>query len=368
MHGTVSESRFRGYVREIRGLAAHAVASGGLGVTEVDVAREHLDGRAGRELRSAVALHELRRLGAFFTGDRLASLVVDRAQHSANWRVVVDPSCGCGDLLLAAARRLPVEEDLEGTLLRWGAVLHGTDLVAEFVDVARQRLLLLALLRGAKPPPSGKIDLAAALPGLRVADGRAVIDDLRADLVLLNPPYGRVIAPPDCAFASGLTTEAALWAADLSESLPDGVELVAVLPDVLRSGSRYVNWRARLAERLSIDEVVTAGQFDALTDVDVFVLRATKRPDGRLTWPRQEAVGPRLGEWCSVMVGAVVDKRDAHEGPWVPYVTTRELPNRGDFRAIRRRRFAKRLFKPPFVVVRRTSRPTISSNASARSS
>ena len=351
-------SGFRRYVRELRAVTEHAVRSGGLPLSAVDAVTQHLDGRVSRELRSAVRVEDLRSLGAFFTGEPLASRMLGHAPAPSGWEIVLDPACGSGDLLVAAARRLPVLDGLVPTLRRWGEVLHGTDRVPEFVEVARQRLALLALRRGARPPHDGQLDLAALLPGLRVDDGLRGPQIEDADVLVLNPPYGQVSAPADCGFASGLTSRAALWVDALATRLKDKSCLIALLPDVLRSGSRYARWRLATAARLDVCSIQPIGQFDALTDVDVFILKAHRRT-GRTphSWP-EPAGGSRLGATCTVMVGPVVDRRDPKTGPWVPYITTRDLPQFGFHRPLRKRRYGKRVFAPPFVVIRRTSRPT----------
>jgi hypothetical protein len=118
----------------------------------------HLDREAGRRLRGTIRVEELRELGAFFTGeslaDRLMSLVPQDRRRYVDW------ACGCGDLLLAASKRLPVETSLEATLTRWNRQLFGIDVVPAFVRATRARLVLAAMSRGAVPdddlsdPPS----------------------------------------------------------------------------------------------------------------------------------------------------------------------------------------------------------------------
>ncbi|WP_320671058.1 hypothetical protein [Patulibacter defluvii] len=354
---SVSASAFRGYVRDLSAFNDSAIRAGGLPLSFVDLAREHLDGRAGRELRASVDLDELRRMGAFFTGDKLAATAVALAGDWQPRGPAHDPACGCGDLLLAAAWKLPVTPSLCDTLSIWNTRLSGRDLVPEFIEVAHQRLALLAMLRGARPDGDG-LDLAQTLVNIRVGDGRQDEATATAGTVLLNPPYGKVPAPDGTTFAEGVVTDAALWTAAVLRRLPAGAQLIAVLPDVLRSGSRYARFRQAVGQLADVQHVQSHGQFDALTDVDVFLLRAQRQvAPGR--WPAEApAAGVTLGEVASISVGPVVDRRDPHLGQWAPYITTRELPQDGVFIPTRNRRFAKRLFQPPFVVVRRTSRPS----------
>jgi hypothetical protein len=66
----------------------------------------------------------------------------------------------------------------------------------------------------------------------------------------------------------------------------------------------------------------------------------------------------RLGDRFAVRIGSVVDYRDRHEGGEHPFIHSRDLPRWGTLSRISRtRRFAGRLVEPPFVAVRRTSRP-----------
>ena len=67
----------------------------------------HLDGEASRQLRDVVTIKDLRKLGAFFTGELLAKRLVDLVPQDR--RRFIDAACGCGDLLLAASTRLKVE-------------------------------------------------------------------------------------------------------------------------------------------------------------------------------------------------------------------------------------------------------------------
>jgi hypothetical protein len=169
------------------------------------------------------------------------------------------------------------------------------------------------------------------------------------------------VAPSDTPWGTGSVTDAALWLCATSDRLKESALVVALLPDVLRSGSRYGKWRRYIAKRLAISSLTNLGQFDGRTDIDVFALTASKqvRSVGQsASWPGDDDVRTTFGDHHSVMVGPVVEHRDPHTGPWVPYITIRDLPQSGDHLPGRSRRFQKRLFEPPFVAIRRTSRPT----------
>jgi hypothetical protein len=315
----------------------------------------HLDGEAGRRLRGVVTIEELRTLGAFFTGEQLARRLVELVPHDR--QRYVDPACGCGDLLLTASGRLPVDPSLEATLKRWNRHLLGYDLVPAFVRATRARLVLAALRRGARPVA----DLARPgdlLTNIEVADGLTMLP-ASGDAVLINPPYGRVPAPSDCEWTSGMTTEAALFLDHILDACSPGAFLAAILPEVLRAGSRYQRLRSLVERRLAMGTIQPAGVFDALTDVDVFLLTGDvrRRETAACAQWTPRIHGPRLGDLCKVSVGALVDYRDPGLGQWHAYLDAR---GRGGMREAvpqRRRRFAGTVVEPPFVVIARTNRP-----------
>jgi hypothetical protein len=326
----------------------------------------HLDGEAGRRLRDVLTIEELRELGAFFTGELLAKRLVDLVPHDR--QRYVDPACGCGDLLLAASTRLQVDRSLEKTLVRWNRQLLGRDLVPAFVRATRARLVLAALSRGAVLAA----DLhrpADLLTNVTCADGLTV-RPRSGDAVLLNPPYGHVPAPAGCEWTSGRTTEAALFLDRILDACSPGTYVAAILPEVLRAGSRYGRFRSVVERRLAVRTIQPAGVFDALTDVDVFLLGGDagkgRMIDSARWTPRVH--GPCLGDLCEVSVGALVDYRDPGLGSWHAYLDAR---GRGRMREVEprpRRRFDGTVVEPPFVVIGRTNRPTQGAGPRVRAS
>lgn len=67
--------------------------------------------------------------------------------QTADESVYFDPACGVGDLLLAAAGRLPLAPTAAETLALRGNRLAGCDLAPVFVRAAKARLALLAMRR-----------------------------------------------------------------------------------------------------------------------------------------------------------------------------------------------------------------------------
>jgi hypothetical protein len=306
--------------------------------------------------------------------DAFTSLVTDAGTHGATgfW----DPSCGAGDLLLAVTQHLPTAQSLPATLARWGRLLRGCDLHEQFVEAARLRLFLAAAdrhRREGRPEIVVPEVAARAFSRVKVADGLAALEATRGykGHLLLNPPYGSVQAEASD-WSSGAVSHAALFVLAGARALSVGQQLHAVLPDVLRSGTRYEAWRTRVEQYLSFSKISVYGQFDQYTDVDVFMLSGMRTRKSATTsreqlwWDEPETEG-RLEDYFEVRVGPVVDNRDPHEGPEVPFLTARDLTSvESGGKLSRTRRFPGRLVTPPFVAVRRTSRPGPGTGGSAR--
>jgi hypothetical protein len=322
--------------------------------------RAALDGAPRRAAHKLVAIETLRASGAFFTGSHLARRLVKPFLAGLSPRdVVLDPTCGVGDLLVAASEMLPTGRDLRATLAAWGSCLSGLDIHAEFVEVARLRIALAAIARGAR----GQVvpeELAGLLPFIRLGDAmHAEPSYRRASYVLANPPFTRVPAPDLCTWGSGKVNAAALFMEHfLTNTLP-ATKICAILPDVLRSGSRYERWRSAIAAAAVIDKVRLIGRFDKWADVDVFCIELTRErtTGGRAAWPPLRGGGPTVGALFSVRVGAVVPHRHPEIGKRYAYIHAKSLPMWGEVRRIQEsRRFSGPVFQPPFVAVRRTSK------------
>jgi len=321
-----------------------------------------LNGQANVELRRVASLKARRRFGAFFTGTDLSSRLIARASFDKT-SVFCDASCGMGDLLLAAAKKLPLGKTLPETLRQWGQQLTGTDLHHEFVEGARTRLVLLARQRHKTDEPL-KSSYAKFFPHIRVADGlkqRAMFK--RATHLLLNPPFGLVKAAAGCKWAGGRITEAAIFVVTALERVMPGTEILAILPDVLRSGSFSQHWRNCVSELAEVHLIEPYGIFDDSADVDVFLLRLIRKGKDEFKqkkpWP-----GPRItrdttvADYFNVHVGRVVPYRDKKAGQRYAYIHPRCVPTWTVLTSFTEKRKHKGLaYKPPFVVIRRTSRP-----------
>ena len=318
------------------------------------------DGNVDPNVALAVSLSttQRRKAGAFFTCAELAdTLVAPYARELSGDAVVSDPACGAGDLLLAAARQFKHSTDPDRRLEEWQRRLRGGDVFEAFVLSARLRLS-----RAAYPEAPLTLDPHGVFRGIARGcslKSRAPFEG--ASHVFLNPPYTLVRAPDACEWRTGRVSMAALFMERAASTCAAGTRVAAVLPDVLRSGSGYAKWRDMLASFLDIERTESIGTFARWADVDVFLLHGKvrrRRADNSGTWRAMPVASQTLGTRCSIRVGPVVDYRSPHKGMWCPYLTVKNAPpwERLGVEQLGHRRFAGRLLRPPFVVVRRTSR------------
>lgn len=321
-----------------------------------------LDGEPGRVLRERVPQTQLRGQGAYFTGPKLARRLATTATiDEERAPIYFDPACGAGDLLLAIARRLPLRPTFLETLKTWGANLAGCDLSPDFVRLAKARLTLLAAKRCRVRPPLHPLATVDAFPNVIAADSLSPSRCMpNADVVIMNPPFGYTSAPADCDWASGRVNLAALFVDRVICDISEHTRVVALLPDVLRSGSRYIAWRKSTRELGCVIRETPLGLFDPWTDVDVYLFhfkKTTCRNRSCESLPTSNSTRG-VGNRFSVHVGPVVPHRDKAEGPLVRYIHARSLQPWAECAdPVETRQFSGRLFDPPFVTVRRTSRP-----------
>lgn len=366
---------FRDYAQYAR--AVRKLATGHLSAAH-DNLLDSMDSSAA--LRRLVSIGVRREIGAFFTPSSLAKSICTSVPRSlASAHVVLDPACGAGDLLIAACEHLPVKRSLAKTLSYWGGVLRGCDIKKEFVTVAKARLILLARIKhGDKHGGISASDWDDLFPHIRVQDGLEAItneSETTGLVVMANPPYNSVPTPSSCHWTSGSVNQAALFIARCATELTHGTVVSAILPEVLRSGSRYTKWR-QLIEAVSSDFVLTSGsQFDAWTDIDycqaMFSIDRNKercvsraKPSRK---PTERRKGPKvLEDMFDVRVGPVVPHRDPQIGKSYPYITARSVANWTVVRHIpETRRYSGTVYAPPFVVIKRTSRPSDNFRAAA---
>ncbi len=341
---------------------------------DVSLLSAALDGGPSRALREVVSVLCLRAIGAFFTPQRLACELAARAvvQGRVPARApIVDPACGAGDLLIACARRLPLKSTLFKTIRQWEKIVYGIDQHREFVDAAKTRLVLLAASRHKSFREVNALLDEPAFPNIRTGDFYDDWTDFERPVTLvLNPPFTIDAAPEHCGWATGSINKAALFITECLENTPDRTRLVAILPEVLRSGPRYRAWREYIRRIATVNHVALLGQFATWADVDVFLLDCKRCAQGtkkRLLLPGPPKSGARLSDRCTVAVGAVVPHRHSPRvGPKRAYLTSRDVRPWAEIRRIAcKRRFKGSVTTPPFVVIKRTSRPTDDPRAAA---
>ena len=244
--------------------------------------------------------------------------------------IIADFACGVGDLLVACSAHLPVRRSLTKTIAEWSTRLIGRDLQPEFVRAAKARLVLAAVQRGLLPKENERLQLEETFLDIRTGCGHADASNLRTcSHIVINPPFTLVAAPSDCEWAGGSVNAAALFVDTCLRNAKPGASLVAILPEVLRCGTRYQRWRELIERLTSIKRIESIGQFDRWTDVDVFVLEAEVRTEGRTVkgkkWnkPSPRSGTCRVGDYFEVSVGPVVPFRVENRGPWVPYFHAR---------------------------------------------
>lgn len=325
-----------------------------------------LEGEPSRALRKLISLEDRRRDGVFFTGSKLTEKVAFSLMGQlSESSVITDPACGGGDLLLASARHLPQKPGLLETLQSWGRNLQGTDIHSEFIHSTKLRLILQAVALGTERTRVQREHAARLFPQIRVEDGLTNVDQLKASThIVTNPPFSMVPTPTDCDWTSGAVNCAALFLDFITLNVEPGTRVFAILPDVLRSGSRYNRWRELITSRLSGVRLSQFGQFSQHADVDVFVLEGKKSPSNvspktsvDLYLTRQVRGQPTVGDRFIIHVGPVVPHRHKKTGTDYPFLTPHNCPPWESIKQIAtRRRFKGTVFRAPFVVIRRTSR------------
>ncbi|HLP39548.1 N-6 DNA methylase [Lacibacter sp.] len=310
-----------------------------------------VNGLASKELRSLVSLEERRASGAFFTDTELGSSVLKSYNLSFGENVnFYDPACGASNLLIS------VKNHFSGKLSKKNISLEvfGTDIHKEFIEASKLRLEISDLLLNSRNSDYSKKIL--------VADGlKSNTFYQNATHVITNPPFNQIDSPFDIDWASGKVSAAALFIDVISKNVNPGTEIIAILPDVLRSGSRYEKWRAHISNHCVVTGIKLFGQFDNYADVDVFSVFLKKKEQ-----PCEETISPwitttinesKLSDLFNVSVGTVVDNRDPHKGIKRPYLISKGLEGwtECNYTDLTRKHKGKAI-QSPFVVIKRTSR------------
>lgn len=318
-----------------------------------------LNGAPYKAFRQAIDLADRRDEGTFFSGPAIASRLADLiAEEVTEDAIIADPTCGMGDLLLAYAERLPIAESLEETIRVWGERLSGLDLREDLVRMTKVRLVMLARAKGGFGGLNVEID--ETFPLIQVGDALmnpAVLATARG--FLFNPPFGQTSPKITPEWSAGRINAAALFLDALLGAQTPPRPIAALLPEVLRSGTRYGRFRNHLLDRGLVGGFQSLGRFDAWTDVDVFITLLKAGQAGGLWRDSEGPVEKAVGSNFIMRVGAVVPHRHGLAGPDYLYLCAKTTPAwETGFIPNIRRAFNGTVFKPPFVVIRRTSSPS----------
>jgi len=316
---------------------------------------------ADKNLRDLLSIDEMRAIGSFFTGQELSKKAILSFDLPFNDQsVIIDPTCGTGNLLIECSRNLKVSSSLSKTLLAWGKTLRGYDLYESFIDATKLRLILEALSRGAQKDCSLEQALSK-LTNIQVRDTMSITANELSDVThaIMNPPFSSWDSPQTHYWKKGKVNAAGVVFDHYIRNLPTGCNISAILPDVLRSGSRYEQWREFVSGHMQGSTSIE-GRFNQHTDVDVFILNGTVTTKGQpIHWFEKTDSKQIISDLYDVRVGPLVAYRDPQIGNDHPYVHSK---NTAPWETIdtfpEKRKYSGRVISPPFVAIRRTSSPT----------
>lgn len=297
--------------------------------------------------------------GVFFSGKGWARVLVSQVDTS-RWRRFVDPSVGNGDLLVEVCLTLPLCESPVKTLEHWATKLAAVDLRLSFLKIAWNRIQSLAFERHVVERPK---DHTMELPSsFRQGDALQIDLALRpGDCLLMNPPYQRVKLPEDSKLGRGKRSAAALHIERILKSSPVGVGVVALVPDVLRSGTLYETFRRALGSHVDLKRFEAFGSFGAHANVDVAVIVGItqEKADHEIVHESDECLRTSVGDLFEVSVGTVVPHRNPENGKSLPYLTPHNAPAWEEMgKPSEYARYAATAKRGPLVLVRRTSSPS----------
>lgn len=308
------------------GAEAAAVAAR-LGEGVAGAAPEQATYLIGAAYTAALPSEHRARHGVFYTPPTLVGRLLEMAEVAGtDWRTarVLDPACGGGAFLIAAAGRMATAlSDLEPALAlrRIGERLRGFELDPFGAWLAQAMLdaRLADLARRAGRPVPGVVEVRDSLD-LRPREVG------RFDLVVGNPPYGRVTPPPErrARFARSTYGHANLYAlftdAALHWAAPASGLVAYVTPTSMLSGLYHKRLRALLSDEappMALDLVAErAGVFEGV--LQETMLAVYRRGDGPEA--REGAIGflalDDAGRVVSRGAGTFSLPRDP-EAPWL---------------------------------------------------
>ncbi|MDI3414794.1 N-6 DNA methylase [Pantoea sp. V106_11] len=322
-------------------------------------------------LRSNESITSLRKNGVFFTGDELAFECLNFLDINSDNFSVLDPACGVGNLLVCVTKKLNVYGSLSDTLHNWNGFLHGFDLHQNFIEATQIRIVLEAIKRGAFFDGHCLEHYTKILKNIKCYDSLKNDYDMSVYThILMNPPYNQEVLAEYNHWKGGKVNLAAVFVDKFMTQCKQGTQIVAILPDVLRTGTRYEKWRNAVEKSLRA-EIYIKGRFDKKTNVDVFIINGKVNSNNSIAWSKiyDNNEIKRISNYFKVSVGKVVPYRDKYEGESNKYIYPRSvIPwSTIDSSEIKDLRMHKSLaIKPPFLIVKRTSSPKDKFRASSQ--
>lgn len=305
--------------------------------------------------------------GIFFTSEHLAKKVATRLKNELQQgKSICDPACGAGDLFLACIKLMPEKETIAETLSYRSSKIFGQDLAVDFVRSAQARLVLSSIYSSSieknRSLIINKINFFENIVVNDFFEDSSIIQ--KADCIVTNPPYGNVDLTGKVTWASGKGQLAALFLDHIINASKDGQRVVAILPDVLRSGSRYGKWRAFINSNSNNLNTEICGKFNNEADVDVFILDfivSKNSFSGNITSFDLNGgitgITSKMSDYFNISVGPVVPHRDEQIGELSPYIDTSNAKLWEEVTPRNKKKYKCTLKKPPFIVLRRTSSP-----------
>lgn len=312
-------------------------------------------------LRQCLSMEEMKEAGSFFTGQVLATKLIKSFSRAITIKSkILDPTCGAGNLLIECSRMLGVQETLSKTLSFWGEALWGFDIHESFIEATKLRLIIEALNRGVIKDCTID-DALLYFKNIKVADTLSITKENVEEIthVVLNPPFTSWTSPNKFYWKKGRINAAGIVVDHCLRILAPNTLIAAVLPEVLRSGSRYSSFRDFCSLRM-VGSCLPYGRFNSKTDVDVFILTGylCDKEISDIKWQEIESSKSKISDKFDVCIGPLVSYRDELLGEEYPYFHSKNTPSWSIITEFQEtRKFRGKVISSPFIVIKRTSSP-----------
>ncbi len=265
---------------------------------------------AGRGAQGRPAPDERRRMGQYATPPALVEQMLDWVGYGPEADLervtLLDPACGTGNFLVAAAGRLLARGRAQGwpqarLLAVLQATLCGIEADPLVCAAAEVRLkALVASLQGGQPGTQAPLDAGALHFQLHQADALALPAEPRYHLVLGNPPYlssrkyPRLL--PRAGFLSAGQRDAyLLFVEQACRWVAPGGWLGLVLPDAFLTRANAAQARKVLCDAFVVTRLEhLAGVFRAQVGTAVLIAQRLERPENyTFAWHRLDRAQAR---------------------------------------------------------------------------